>query len=117
MRAQRIVRHERLRNHVRSRLPHPGIDMRAVVAEWKSVETAVYERCHVVGHEITSDFIALVDDRPQLARGGNPGESVGIAQTRCIDPVLTGGGIDFPYRRPSCLGGESVLTHVTVRSH
>ena len=76
MARQRIVRRDRLLDHVRPRRMNPLVDMIAVVAPRPAVEGAVLHRGHVVGHQVRPEFVALVDHRPERAGLGVEGQPV-----------------------------------------
>ena len=83
MRAERIVRHDRLCDEVGPRRLRPHIDMLAVIAVGPAIEAAVLDGGHVVGNEVAADLVALVDDDPKLAALRVPGQAVRVAQARC----------------------------------
>src|SRR5438874_158337 len=116
MRAQRIVRYERLRDQVRPLLLDTMINMRAVVAVRESVKSSLDERGHVVGDEVTAKLVAFVHDGPELAGVGYPRKSIRIAQAVGIDPVLPGQRVDFPHGRAPLFGRQSILAGVAVGS-
>ena len=117
VRAERVVRHDRLLDQVRALRLHPVIHMIAVVAVGPAVEAAVLDRGQVVGHEIAAELVAFVDDRPQHAGLGLPRHAVGVAQAGGEHAMAAGRGIDLPDRGAAALGGHAVLGDIAVRAN
>jgi hypothetical protein len=64
MRARGIIRRDGLCHEIWALRLDAGIDMLAVIAVGPAVEGAILHGCHVVGHEVGTDLVAFVDDRP-----------------------------------------------------
>src|SRR6267142_3957307 len=77
--AEGVVGRDCLGDHVRP-LWGTSIDMLPIVAKGPTIKRAVLHGRKIVGNEITTEFIALVDNSPQRLRLWFPCHSVGIAQ-------------------------------------
>jgi len=90
------------------------VDVPAVVAVWPAVESAITNRCDVVGNEIGAELVPLVDRDPESARLRFPGETDGIAKTAREYAMGAGSAIDFPDRCATVFVQDTVLGGVAV---
>src|SRR5687767_11507739 len=90
--------------------------MLTVIAVWPSVERPVLHRSHVIGNEIASELVALVDDRPKHAALRLPVDADRIPQSRGEEARVAAGGIDLEDGRAVDLLVHSVLGDVAVRA-
>src|SRR5687768_14806346 len=89
--------------------------MLAVVAVRPAVETAVFDRRHVVGNEIASQLVALVDRGPERAGARLPGEADRIAQAGPEHARAAGARIDLQDRGAVDLGLQPFLSNVAEK--
>ena len=66
----------------------------------------------VIGHQIRTEHVTLVDGGPQLPRPGAEIEAIGVAQARSEDTLATGLEIDFPDQRAAFFDLEPVLAEI-----
>ena len=109
-----VVRLERSRNQVRPRRLYASIDNLPVVAVWPAIKTAVAYRRHVVGYEVASQFVALVDGSPEHAAFGLPCQPDRIAQARGEQAPPSRLEIDLPNRSAAFFFFDAILADVAV---
>ena len=90
--------------------------MLAVIAVGPAVERAVLDRRHVVGDEIGTELVALVDDGPQRTALRLEGQAVRIAQSAGKDAEAAAGAVDLEDGGAILLGLHPVLGDVAVRA-
>ncbi len=114
MRAQRIVRHDRLGDEIGPLRLDAGIDVLAEIAVGPAVEATVLHRRHVIRDEIGTELVALVHHRPQRAGLRLEAEPVRIAQAACEDAPAPAGAVDLEDRGAVVLGLHAFLGDVAV---
>src|SRR5688572_11599998 len=80
VRAECVIRNDRLRDEIGTRRLDARIHAPAKVAVRPAIESAVAYRCHVVGDEIAAQLIPLIDGSPQHSGYRFPGHAHWIAQ-------------------------------------
>jgi len=78
MRAQGVVRHNRLSHQIGALRLDPRVEMLAVIAIGPAIETAVLHGGQIIRNQIGPDLIAFVDDGPEFAGLRLPHEAVGL---------------------------------------
>jgi len=78
MGSERIVRRQRLRDHVGILRLDPIVDVLAVVAEWPSIEGSVTQARHVIGGKMVAQFIAFVDGHQSTPLSGSKARPTGL---------------------------------------
>ena len=117
VRTQRVVRRDGLRDQVRPLRHHARVEMLAVVTVGPAIEGAVLDGSQVVGHQVRTELVALVDDRPEDMRLRLELQSIGVAQAGGELAVRAGGTVDLPDRCAADLGLDPVLGDVAVGAH
>src|SRR5690606_33086059 len=95
---------------------HPRIRVRSPVRVWPAVEAAFLHGGQVVGYEVGTQLITLVDHRPQLARARLDGQRGRVAQATGVFTVHAGQRVDLPDHRAVLLRGHATLGDVAVRA-
>ena len=90
--------------------------MVAVVAVGPAVEAAGLHRGQIVGHQIATELVALVDDRPERSGARLEVDADRIAQARGEQTRRAVGRVDLQDRRAARLGVDAVLAVIAVRA-
>src|SRR5436190_16960333 len=114
VRAQRIVRHERLCHQVGARRLYTIVDVLSVIAVRPSIETAITHRSHVIRHKIAAKLVAFIHGSPQRTALRLPAEAVRITQAGGEIARFAGGRLDFEYRCAMLFFIDSVFGRVAV---
>src|SRR5690606_1531711 len=85
-------------DQIRARRVDAFVDVLAEIAPGPTVEAAVLYRGQIVGHKVRAEFVALVDDGPELTGLRVDVQSVRIAQPRSEDAGHAGFTVDLPDR-------------------
>lgn len=109
MRAGGIIGHDRAGDEIWPGRLDPFIDVLAIIAVRPTIEAAVPNGSHIVGDQIASGLVTLVDCRPKRSGHRFPGESIGVAQTRRKNALGTGLPVDLPDRGAPFLGGNAIF--------
>src|SRR5450432_795702 len=88
--------------------------MLAIIAVGPTIEASLAHRGQIIRHEIRPKFVALVGDRPELARVGLPLQAGGIAYAAGENTMSARRSVDFPDRGPLDLRLHSVFSDVAV---
>src|SRR4051794_25374184 len=116
MRPEPVIGADCLLNLLRTLRLGSDVDVLSPIAVGPAVEGILSDRCQIVGHEVGSDLVALVDDGPQLAAVGLEGHSCRIAGARRIRSLHASESIDLPDHRAALLRTDAVLDNVAVRA-
>ena len=117
MRSQRVIGCHRAGHHIRPRWLHTVVEVLAVIAPGPTVKRAILHMRHVIGHQVATDFIALVHRGPERAGLGVEAHAHRIANAAGENTVRAGGAIDFPNSRTAFLGRKPIITNVTVGAY
>lgn len=117
VRSQGVVGNDRRMQTRRVRRFDARVHVVTEITVRPSVESALADGSHVVGDEIASNLVALVDGHPQCAGLRLPGESDGIAQSGCEHTMCAGCDGNLPDTRAVGFVLHAVFADVTVGSH
>ncbi len=88
--------------------------MLSIVAVRPAIEPAFLDRGEVVGYQVRADFIALINDRPELAGRWLPAQSRRVSDARRIDAAGRRLHIDFEHGCTSVFDIQAVFSYVAV---
>src|SRR5262249_13749683 len=82
--------------------------------EWPTVKSALLHRSEIIRHEVAAQFVALIDDRPKLARFRLPSHAVRVTQAGGKNTQLPALQIKLQNIGAHFLRFETVLGRVAV---
>src|SRR5260370_31094154 len=100
MRAKQYVRNDCARNKVWLLRLHARINVVPDVAVRPAVESSIFQRSQIVRRKIVSQFVPLVNGRPDLARYWFDRQPHWIPESRCIAPRILPVEIAHRYGSP-----------------